>query len=133
MHHFFFFLTISRCCAQVHHYFFWCILISCILFSGFTQAELCVRFNGGANAGHTLVVGGEKYAFHLLPCGFINRVHTHMIKSLGILKQINNFNFSPFCGVIEYVLPRGQEFSTQVQCRIFPCPACVHSSSFSFS
>jgi len=37
------------------------------------QAELCVRFNGGANAGHTLVVGKQKYAFHLLPCGFINR------------------------------------------------------------
>lgn len=33
-----------------------------------------MRFNGGANAGHTLVVGSEKYAFHLLPCGFINRV-----------------------------------------------------------
>ena len=37
------------------------------------RAELCVRFNGGANAGHTLVVGRNKFAFHLLPCGMINK------------------------------------------------------------
>jgi len=29
------------------------------------------RFNGGANAGHTVVVDGKKFAFHLLPCGLI--------------------------------------------------------------
>ena len=28
-----------------------------------------VRFNGGANAGHTIVADGIKYAFHLLPSG----------------------------------------------------------------
>lgn len=37
------------------------------------DADVCARFNGGANAGHTLVVEGRKYAFHLLPCGIINR------------------------------------------------------------
>jgi adenylosuccinate synthase len=37
------------------------------------QADICCRFNGGANAGHTLVVGPNKYAFHLLPCGMINK------------------------------------------------------------
>merc|ERR1740121_2878714 len=37
------------------------------------EADVCARFNGGANAGHTLVVEGRKYAFHLLPCGIINR------------------------------------------------------------
>ena len=30
-----------------------------------------VRFNGGANAGHTLVVGDQKYVTHLLPCGIV--------------------------------------------------------------
>jgi adenylosuccinate synthase len=34
--------------------------------SGF---DIVARFNGGNNAGHTLVVEGKKYAFHLLPCG----------------------------------------------------------------
>ena len=33
--------------------------------------DLCARFNGGANAGHTVVAGGHKYAFHLLPCGIL--------------------------------------------------------------
>jgi len=33
--------------------------------------DLIARFNGGANAGHTLVVDGKKFAFHLLPCGML--------------------------------------------------------------
>lgn len=33
--------------------------------------DIVARFNGGANAGHTLVVDGKKYAFHLLPCGML--------------------------------------------------------------
>jgi len=33
------------------------------------------RYCGGANAGHTVVVGDEKYALHLIPCGILrNRV-----------------------------------------------------------
>lgn len=31
--------------------------------------DVVVRFNGGANAGHTVVVEGEKFAFRLLPSG----------------------------------------------------------------
>lgn len=30
-----------------------------------------VRFNGGANAGHTIVVANTKYALHLLPSGMV--------------------------------------------------------------
>lgn len=33
--------------------------------------DIVARFNGGANAGHTLVVEGKKYAFHLVPCGIL--------------------------------------------------------------
>jgi adenylosuccinate synthase len=44
------------------------------------HSDLCVRFNGGANAGHTLVVEGKKYAFHLLPCGMINK---HCMNLIG--------------------------------------------------
>jgi len=35
------------------------------------EANLVVRFNGGANAGHTVQVGAEKFAFRLLPSGII--------------------------------------------------------------
>lgn len=33
--------------------------------------DVCARFNGGSNAGHTIVAEGVKYAFHLLPCGIL--------------------------------------------------------------
>jgi adenylosuccinate synthase len=35
------------------------------------QVDYVVKFNGGNNAGHTIVVGGEKYALHLLPAGVL--------------------------------------------------------------
>ncbi len=34
-------------------------------------ADLIVRFQGGNNAGHTLVVDGEKFIFHLIPSGIL--------------------------------------------------------------
>ena len=33
--------------------------------------DVVVRYQGGANAGHTVVVGGEKHIFHLLPSGML--------------------------------------------------------------
>ncbi|MCE1175073.1 MAG: adenylosuccinate synthase [Propionibacteriales bacterium] len=36
------------------------------------RVDYTVRYSGGNNAGHTLVVNGEKYALHLLPSGILN-------------------------------------------------------------
>jgi adenylosuccinate synthase len=36
-----------------------------------SRVNAVVKFNGGNNAGHTIVVGGEKYALHLLPSGIL--------------------------------------------------------------
>jgi adenylosuccinate synthase len=36
------------------------------------RAQLVVRYQGGNNAGHTLVVGGEKFIFHLIPSGILH-------------------------------------------------------------
>ena len=36
-----------------------------------SDAQIVVRFSGGANAGHTIVLGGEKYALHLVPSGIL--------------------------------------------------------------
>jgi len=33
--------------------------------------DVIVRYNGGANAGHTVVVGGQRYALHLIPSGIL--------------------------------------------------------------
>lgn len=35
------------------------------------DADLVVRFQGGNNAGHTLVVGGKQFIFHLIPSGIL--------------------------------------------------------------
>ncbi len=36
------------------------------------RANAVVRFQGGHNAGHTLVIGGEKTVLHLIPSGILN-------------------------------------------------------------
>jgi adenylosuccinate synthase len=35
------------------------------------EAQIIVRFSGGANAGHTIVIGDEQYALHLIPSGIL--------------------------------------------------------------
>src|ERR671915_794735 len=35
------------------------------------QTDLVVRYQGGNNAGHTIVVDGERYALHLVPTGIL--------------------------------------------------------------
>jgi len=37
-----------------------------------SRVDYVVKFNGGNNAGHTVVVGEEKYALHLLPSGILS-------------------------------------------------------------
>jgi adenylosuccinate synthase len=36
------------------------------------RVDYVVKFNGGNNAGHTVVVGDQKYALHLLPSGILS-------------------------------------------------------------
>jgi len=43
------------------------------------QSDLCCRYNGGTNAGHTLWVDGHRYAFHLIPSGVLNP------KTIGVI------------------------------------------------
>jgi len=35
------------------------------------KADFVVRFQGGSNAGHTIVTGGKKYVFHTIPSGIM--------------------------------------------------------------
>ena len=37
-----------------------------------SDAKYAVRFSGGNNAGHTIMVDGKRFAFHLLPSGILN-------------------------------------------------------------
>ena len=36
------------------------------------DADIVVRYQGGANAGHTVVVNSKKYVFHLIPSGVLH-------------------------------------------------------------
>lgn len=37
------------------------------------RVDYCARYSGGNNAGHTVVVGDEKFVLHLLPSGILNQ------------------------------------------------------------
>ena len=47
--------------------------------SGADSIDFVVRTSGGHNAGHTIVVGGEKFATHLLPSGILSPGCTSVI------------------------------------------------------
>src|SRR5437762_4183075 len=36
------------------------------------DTDIVIRCQGGSNAGHTVVVGNERYAFHLVPSGILH-------------------------------------------------------------
>ncbi len=36
------------------------------------QADVIVRYQGGSNAGHTVITGGKKYVLHLIPSGILH-------------------------------------------------------------
>src|SRR6187397_1122382 len=36
-----------------------------------SRVDYVVKFNGGNNAGHTVVIGDQKFALHLLPSGIL--------------------------------------------------------------
>jgi len=42
-------------------------------------ADLVVRFQGGNNAGHTIILKGEKFVFHLIPSGILYKSKKCMI------------------------------------------------------
>ncbi len=60
------------------------------------NADTVVRFQGGSNAGHTLVVNGKKTVLHLIPSGILHADKTCLIASgvvidiFGLVKEIEN-------------------------------------------
>ncbi len=59
------------------------------------RADVVVRFQGGANAGHTVQVGEDLYAFHLLPSGVLRKrtmnviANGVVIEPAQLLKEID--------------------------------------------
>jgi len=63
-----------------------------------SRVDAVVKFNGGNNAGHTIVIDDEKYALHLLPSGILTPGCTPVIGNgvvvdLGVLfEEIDGLN-----------------------------------------
>lgn len=51
------------------------------------QADWVVRYQGGANAGHTLIVDGKKTVLHLIPSGILHS-HTKCLIASGVVIDI---------------------------------------------
>jgi len=54
------------------------------------EYDVCARVAGGSNAGHTIVVAGQKYKFHLLPSGVLNKAATCIIGN-GVVVHLPSF------------------------------------------
>jgi adenylosuccinate synthase len=52
--------------------------------------DFVVRFQGGANAGHTVYVGEKKFVFHLIPSGVLNKGVSALIGN-GVVLDIEEF------------------------------------------
>lgn len=50
------------------------------------EADFITRFQGGSNAGHTVVAQGKKYAFHLIPSGILYKNKVCMIGAGCVIK-----------------------------------------------
>ncbi len=59
------------------------------------QADIVVRAQGGANAGHTVIVGRTQYILHLIPSGILRRRTTCVIGNgvvidpIGLVEEID--------------------------------------------
>ena len=57
--------------------------------------DIVARFNGGANAGHTIKVGNDKYFFHVIPSGILRPNAINIIGNgcvldpFGFLKELH--------------------------------------------
>ncbi|QYM64451.1 adenylosuccinate synthase [Microbacterium sp. Se5.02b] len=69
------------------------------------RTDWVVKFNGGNNAGHTVVVGDEKYALHLLPSGILSPGVTPVIGN-GVVVDLEVLFFE-----LEALAARGIDIS----------------------
>ena len=51
-----------------------------------SEADIVVRFQGGHNAGHTLVIDGTTYKLRLLPSGIVRKNKVSIIRDLSAAK-----------------------------------------------
>ena len=53
------------------------------------RADLVLRYSGGANAGHTVVIGEETFKFHLIPSGIVHP-GKRVVLGIGMVIDLEN-------------------------------------------
>ncbi len=71
------------------------------------HADLVVRFQGGANAGHTVIIGDKKYVLHLIPGGIVSGKAVNVIGNGCVVDPVT------FAREIDYLREKGIEVSPQ--------------------
>ena len=71
--------------------------------------DVVVRFNGGANAGHTICVGAEKFALHLLPAGVLRE------NAIGVIGPGVVVDPTTLLGEIDELAARGFDVSGKLK------------------
>jgi len=83
-------------------------------------ADCIVRYQGGNNAGHTVVVKGKKYTFHALPAGVLNGVRSLIASEVvldprQLVKEIEGFEHPVNLGIdprTSVIMPWHNELDT---------------------
>jgi adenylosuccinate synthase len=78
------------------------------------HVDYTVRFQGGNNAGHTIVVGAHKFALHLVPSGILHK------KVKGVIANGVVVDLEVLLGEIKMLEEKG----ISVQNRLFVSPRC---------
>ena len=69
------------------------------------DADMVARFQGGANAGHTIKVGSAKYVLHLIPSGILHPGRINVIANGVAIDPIS------FLGEVDGLIDRGVQVS----------------------
>ena len=85
------------------------------------KADIIVRFQGGANAGHTIVNNYGKFALHTLPSGVF---YDHTTSVIGNGVALNKATNSPFSTA--RLTPDKASFKLTGRCGRFSC-WCTHT------
>ena len=66
------------------------------------NADYCIRFQGGSNAGHTIIFGGNTYKLRLLPSGVLRGAKGVLGAGMAINLDVLQGEFDMMCEMIGY-------------------------------
>jgi len=83
------------------------------------QSDIIVRYHGGANAGHTVIVNNEKFVFHLVPSG-IMYPDKECIVGNGVVLDIEQFLLEVDALAVKGISTQGRLFVSDLAHLVMP-------------